>query len=247
MTYRRLLDLVALAVVAGTLVWVVAAGNRDPGAVGPLSSEPLPSNSSAATLSAQNSLVPSLETAPVPTALSLGPCGNYVVDIVRQRDFYSVAGLSSFSEGVVVARIVTVGEGQWATKDGTPPMSEVGLDDAAYNVYRNLVVQVTDVGKRSGRASGINVGQKLSVRVLGGTIGCRTYALSDDLAYAAGDDVALFLGRQPTLASLDGETLDAIDVWPIKGGLVEGRSGPLAPADLLAQSEDASASPTSVN
>jgi hypothetical protein len=247
MSSRRLVDLAVLAVVGGALVWVVAAGNGDPGAVGPLQSEPLAPNSPTATFGAPSGSMPTLESAVPPTTPPLGPCGKYVVDIVRHRDFYSVVGLSSYSEGVVVARIVTVGEGQWATKDGAPPISEVGLDDAAYNVYHNLVVEVEDIGKRSGRASSIVVGQQLYVRVLGGTIGCRTYALSDDLRYMAGDDVALFLGRQPTLNLLDLKTLDAIDVWPIKDGLVQGRSGPLVPADLLSQSEDATASPTSAN
>jgi hypothetical protein len=237
---RLLLPVVGIALLGLILVGVMTS-RPNSGAIGPSSTlPPVPSSSSVgiATFSSAN---PTPDTG---SAEYLGPCGTYITALVRHHDFSTVSGLSAFSTAVVSGTIASIGEGHWATPDDRPPSSAFGIDDAAFNVYHVVKVEITGTGKLSSSVANLGLDQDFSVRVLGGTIGCRTYRLSDDFPIAVGDEVVLFVGRQPTLTDVPTQEFDAIDIWPVDDGLVEGRSGPLDLGDVLTESLEQQPTPS---
>ncbi len=161
----------------------------------------------------------------------LPACGTYVRQDLRLASANTVEGLSELSDAVLVGTVLSVSDGRWATSDGqfSSGNAEVPVPPT---VYRVVSVRVVEVGKGASGQSLVS-GARISVRLLGGTVGCRTYLSSADLPFAVGDNVVLFLGSQPTLNDAPREDYDVIDLWPIVNGLVQGREGTLQPNALL--------------
>jgi hypothetical protein len=158
-------------------------------------------------------------------------CGIYVSEDLRLASFETVDGLSSNSDAVITATVVAVSEGKWATPDGKFAGSDKDFG-LLPEVYRVATVSVIAVGKGASDAR-LDSGRILNVRILGGTVDCRTYRSSSELPFASGDDVVLFLGRQGVLDGAPVQDFDVIDLWPIKDGVVEGRQGDQSPDSVL--------------
>lgn len=197
------------------------------GAVGP---SPTPQ----ASLTDQSSPSPTLAVNKPPAGDSLPVCGVYESQDARMASAETVVGLSGMSDAVVTATVLSSTDGQWATADGNyaPRDPEVGV---APEVYRLVTVRVTSAGKGATDAR-LSAGSTLNVRVLGGSVGCRTYLSSSDLPFRVGGDVVMFLGSQPVLDGAPRADFDAIDVWPIEDGVVHGRQGQQSPTEVLQES-----------
>ena len=150
-------------------------------------------------------------------------------------EFYTVAGVTKFSQAVVVGEVVAIGEAQWATKNGTVPVDEFGVHPSAADVYRVVDIQVDGIGKRSDQRP-VSVDEVIHIRVLGGSIGCREYAFSDDEDFLVSDEVVVFLGSQPTLVAAPSRDFDAVTVWRVQDGRVQSRDGLLSVDAVLQMS-----------
>jgi hypothetical protein len=161
-------------------------------------------------------------------------CGVYTSQDLRMASATTVEGLSEWSDAVIVGTVASVSEGRIASRDGMPPVEDE-LIALPPEVYRVATVRVSAIGK-AGTVEGDRIlapGTTINVRVLGGTIGCRTYQSSSDLPFDIGGDVVLFLGTQSVLSGAPPEDFDVIDLWPIRDGVVEGREGRMTPEALL--------------
>lgn len=209
----------------------------DVGAVSPTPASLRPSSLASA--------APALETqAPSPSdteppAGSLAPhenglaCGLHVTDVLLYANFFEVANLTGFSTAVVTGTVVEVGPGSWATADGKPPVDEYGMPPTALEVYRLIKVTLADVAKRPVDDTRFQPDSSISVRVLGGKVGCLDLRFSRNLEFELGDQVALFLGEQPALALAPAADIDVIDAWPISDGVVYGPQASLTVDELL--------------
>ena len=160
-------------------------------------------------------------------------CGQFTVDALRYG--YTPEEWAALSDVVVVGKVEAVGEGQWATEDGKEPRLDQGERPTAMNVFRIATIAITNVGKAS-ISGDVREGKTIDVRVLGGTVGCRTFTISGQAEIEPGAEFALFLSAQPepNLARATFTGFDVIDLWPISEGLAHGPSVDITVADLLA-------------
>lgn len=172
-----------------------------------------------------------VETPPASLGVGLA-CGQFTAHALRIN--YSAAEWAVLADAVVTGTVVSIDEGHWATPDGASPRSE-GERPTAFDVYRVAEVKIGDVGKATALAD-IGAGDTIKIRVIGGTVDCRTFNLEGEPEIKVGMDVALFLTEdpQPNLAAAPFEGFDAIGVWPIEQGQARGPSGHIAIDDLLA-------------
>lgn len=244
MTYRTIeLTVVSLAIVVGLAALLVITRPIEPapsaiGAIGPSSSPSHGSSVPAPELAASPTVAyptaqPSLD-APK-TAPPVG-CGVHETQDSLYGPATTIVGLTALSEAVIAGEVISSGEGKWATPDGLPPAAPYGPPETEAAVYRIVQIQITALGKTRAAGANLEPGQSINVRVLGGTIGCQTYKSSSDLPFDVGGEVVMFLGMQPILSDAPRADYDAVDVWPIQNGVVEGRSGRVTPDELLAQS-----------
>lgn len=176
---------------------------------------------------------PVVESSPVPS-LDLGlACGQFTVDALRYG--YTAEEWAALADVVVVGRIEAISEGQWATEDGKEPRLDQGERPTAMNVFRIASIAIADVGKAS-LSGDVREGRTIDVRVLGGTVGCRTFTISGQPEVKVGAEFALFLAAQPepNLAASTFTGFDVIDMWPIMDGLAHGPAADITVADLLA-------------
>ncbi|MEO8625384.1 MAG: hypothetical protein ABI452_01670 [Candidatus Limnocylindrales bacterium] len=216
----------ATIVVAGVLS--LPRSSTGPAAAAPAST---PGQKSSFAIDASPPVTSSAPTnSPPPDAM--GACGLYVDQVDRVLGFYTVEGVSEFSEAVVAGDVVAIGKAQWATKDGGVPADEFGIHPSADDVYRVVDVHVDGIGMQSD-ARPVSVGNVLHVRILGGSIGCRKYVFSDDEDFIVGDQIVVFLGTQPTLSAVPYQGFDAVSVWRAQDGSVQSRDGLLSVNDVL--------------
>lgn len=135
----------------------------------------------------------------------------------------------------MVGRVEAVSEGQWATEDGKEPKLDQGERPTAMNVFRIVSIVIADVGKAS-PSGDVREGGKIDVRVVGGTVGCRSFTISGQPEVKVGGEFALFLAAQPepNLASSTFTGFDVIDMWPITDSVARGPSADITVEDLLA-------------
>jgi hypothetical protein len=222
------------AVATAAIVFVAALSlphpSTSPAAAGPTS------NPTETPLAAEaTSTASSKPAAGSPSPDPLGACGVYVDQVDRMPEFYTVASVTKFSQAVVVGEVVAIGEAQWATKNGTVPVDEFGVHPSAADVYRVVDIQVDGIGKRSDQRP-VSVDEVIHIRVLGGSIGCREYAFSDDEDFLVSDEVVVFLGSQPTLVAAPSRDFDAVTVWRVQDGRVQSRDGLLSVDAVLQMS-----------
>ncbi len=228
---------VLAAGVATTVVLVtitILAVPRQPGSFLNASPPAVPTNSP---LPIQASIVVSEPTRSSEPSLDdqLGPCGLYVDQVDRVSEFYTVRGVSSYSNVVLAGVVMNISTGHWATADGRVPSDKFGAFPTADAVYRVVEMRVDSLGKTSAEV-GVRVGSIVRIRVLGGSIGCRIYAMSDDEHFDVGDSVLAFLGHQPTLKDAPEEDFDAVAVWRVHNGTVVSRDGVMTVEDALRMS-----------
>jgi|SRR5579859_516421 len=130
------------------------------------------------------------------------------------------------SDAVLIGKVVSVDSGHWATSDGSPPSLEPGLRPTFLQVYRNLRISVVETGKVRAEVP-VTVGAVIDTRVLGGTVGCRTFAVAGQLDLQPGLDVAVFLSTT-SLGTLRGAPFtgfDVQDIWSVTDGQAQGPNG----------------------
>ena len=202
---RTIGSLFGMAAVVGLLIAVAAMGRAGSpsapvGAVG--SPEPAPS------IPASSAPAPSIE-------LGLA-CGTYITDVLRYAA--PLDELTDASDGVVVATVTSVGEGRWATPGGGQPSFEEGQRPTALDVHRTVTIEINEVAKDA--RLGLAKGQSIDIRMLGGTIGCRTFLIAGDAEPRPGDSFALFLSAEPNprLGALN-PGLEVVAALPIDNGV----------------------------
>lgn len=212
---RSLLNLVVMAVIAGTLV-VVGLALKPDGRAG----EPTGSQVAAAT---SQPFVVSVSSTTAPKVA----CDEPITHLTSfDRASLEVADLALVSTSVFVGTIRSISPAEWNTADGAP--SEMA---SATFVRRMAAVEIV---------SGSNVapGAIVSVALPGGTIGCDSYRLSGFVDAEVGDTVALFV--QPVDADPETVGLGMARVgWPVgsDGRVQTPADGDLLPADFVSLAE----------
>jgi hypothetical protein len=224
------LQLAALLGVAALLVLLILG----PAMLAPWKAEPTSTRSpSAGALSGPSASAPSASQSPVPVGSNPGACLNIVAHPVKAAN--TVAGESAYSDVVLIGSIVGIGEGRWATPDGSPPPGP-GVPLVS-DVYRLVSVKVTAVGKATGTSASKAVpGRTIEVRVLGGRIGCSRWAIDGQPEMVAGQGVGLFLGSQPPLQNAPAADFDVVDNWPIANGRFSENGKSITPEAFLSAS-----------
>lgn len=168
-----------------------------------------------------------------PVSLGVGlACSQFTAHALRIN--YSPAEWAALADAVVTGTVVSIDDGHWATSDGAPPRLEDGERPTAMNVYRVAEVEIAEVGKATALAD-VAVGETVMIRVIGGTVDCRTFGLSGEPEIKAGMDVSLFLTKdpEPNLAAAPFDGFDAIGIWPVDRNQAQSPSGAIAVDDLL--------------
>lgn len=168
-----------------------------------------------------------------PASIGLGlACGRFVLDGLRYN--HNAEQWTSMSDAVVIATVGSVGLGEWATTDGKPPSLQQGERPTALDVYHKVTIHVTEIGKTSSRDD-LVADNEVVVRVVGGTVGCRSFVMSGAADLRPGAQVALFLSKtpQPNLASSSFDGFDVIEAWPVSKGFAHGPLGDMSIDRLL--------------
>ena len=176
----------------------------------------------------------STPSSPIPRpSLGLGlACGTFTTEVLRYNA--PVSALANMSDAVIVGTIRDIDQGRWATSDGAQPELPEGQRPTALDVYRTLTVDVDAVAKGTGEPPYAK-GSAITVRLAGGTIGCRTFVLSGQAMPNVGEKVALFLASTETKNVALPNPIDVVEMWPIQDGIASDQLHSIAVDDLLAQ------------
>lgn len=123
----------------------------------------------------------------------------------------TIQNRSTTSHAVLVGTVIAIGEPRWNTATGEAPDLADGWPTYAL-IYRPVTVAVETVVR------GIDVGRTVTIRWLGGTVGCNTFSFSYDgfEAVSPGGRYVFFLWRgNDASGQPSDENLTDGGAWPI--------------------------------
>jgi hypothetical protein len=120
-----------------------------------------------------------------------------------------VANETQGAHVVVIGTIRSIGLPQWNTSDGSaPPFTAQGHPPLWAQIYRPTKLSVESVSK--GTAAGT-----VTVRLIGGAVGCYTYRVEGPASPIPGSRYAVFLGLSTVSGGFTDAELTVRDAWPI--------------------------------
>jgi hypothetical protein len=126
-----------------------------------------------------------------PVSFDPSRCGSLVVNI--ERAAASLQQEASTAQGVILGSIEGV-DSVWSTPDGKAPQRPLRPTD----VYSTLAITISANPKAATSTKGLStaVNSRVHVRVLGGTVDCRSVVISGQAKPRVGGKVVVFLSKK---------------------------------------------------